>query len=134
LRSSDPTAKPGVILRPKLLGDGAQTIVARLTAPRLESDLPGRKVELVMDDEQVLLRELEKCKGRTNAVSRPIHEGLRFEHQDTLAQEIQLRELAFEAGAKPDGPVPLDQSIDGTETDVVSGRLISRAGIAQSDD
>jgi hypothetical protein len=59
---------------------------------------------------------------------------LRFEHQQTLSVQVQLCDLAFEAGAKPASPVPFDQSIDDTEADIVASRLVSRAGIAQTDD
>jgi hypothetical protein len=57
-----------------------------------------------------------------------------FEDHQTLTEKIQLRNLAFEAGSKPAGPTPFDQTIDGEEPNIVASPVISRAGIAQSDD
>jgi hypothetical protein len=67
-------------------------------------------------------------------VARPVHERLRLEYDKPLTFDIKLRNLALKTTTKPDRTVPLNQSFNGTKSDIVSSFLIARTRIAQTDD
>ena len=129
-----------------------------LPAIELDPNHPERKVDLIVHDDNVTDWNLSKGKEGLKGLSTPIHEGLRFnqiprpiaysKHPFTKAIALKPpgdREITgdcgtcigatvrFNATAIP-GNRGSSQRVDDGETNIVSGRIVTSAGITKTYD
>jgi hypothetical protein len=81
---ADADPHPPVIVA-ALGGDRAQAVVPGIAAPELDAQLPGRKVELVVEDHDVPERDLVETLRLRDRAAGLVHVGLRLEDEHALS-------------------------------------------------
>ena len=114
-----------------------EPVVAGVAATLLELELAGGDLELVVDGEDLLRRDLEEARQRRHRLAGEVHVGHRLQQPDRAGRarrivhpgdqarvlRVQLRRRLQAARERIDPPEP----------GVVAGVLVFRAGIAQAD-
>src|SRR5262249_4076675 len=114
--------------------DRAQSVVAGDAAAGLDPHLAGRKVDLVVDHDDVGQPELVEMRGFRHRAARLVHEGAGQQQQRALAGERPFRRHALKAPPPRTDAMALGDRIDGHETDIVSVAGVARTGIAEPDE
>lgn len=101
-----------------------------------ECDFGCRKVDLIMEDEDILTLNLIKSRQRSYHIPRIIHKSLRFCKDDFFSCSFSLDDFSLELCYKfPASKLfSLIPAIQKRESDIVSGFFIIFAWIAESDD
>ena len=95
-RAADADAHPEVVLRAGRAGDRPQPVVAALAAAALEADRGERDVELVVDDDEVLDREVVVVEQAADGPAGLVHVGERTGEHHPPAGEAALTRRARE--------------------------------------
>src|SRR3546814_14801497 len=86
--------------------------MAGMAAAGLDADLAGREVELVMQHDNLLRRNLEEMRRFTDRLAGQVHEGLRLQRQCLGTAEDALGQFAVEPLAERLETVLLGDRID----------------------
>src|SRR5450755_1840068 len=79
--------------------DVTQPVMAAGAAALLHADAAGGEVELVVEDDHAVERDLQEAHRFAHRLARFVHEGHGFQDQRTLTAEMAFRHLAVEAVA-----------------------------------
>jgi hypothetical protein len=79
---SDP--HPYEPVAPQFLQQGAETVVAGMTAPFLQFNPPEGDIEVIVDDDEVLKGDFMEIKRLGHGTPGKIHEGLGFQKEQLL--------------------------------------------------
>ncbi len=128
------------------------------TAIKLDPDHPEREVDLIVHDDNITDWNLSKRKEGLERLSTPIHEGLRFNQtprpltysKHPFAKAISLKpprasEITSDSGTSVGATIGLNttaisgnrasaQRVHDGETDIMSGRIVTSAGITKTYD
>ena len=130
---ADADAHPPVI-RPDQRVDRAQTVMAGSAAAALDPQLARPQIDLVVDHDDLLGRDLIEPRRLGDRFAGIVHEGLRLQQKPPLAADRPFGELASEAAAKAREAVPPGDRVDRHEADIVPVAGVAGAGIAEADD
>jgi len=133
-RAPDADADAKKILGVQVLLDRLQTVVARKAAPGLELDATDVEIELVVDDDDRIVRldavALYEVTDRTAGL---VHEGLRERDDHPGVADAKLgRRGGLLRGLEPI-VVAFGQHLDDIRAHVVARALVVRTRVAQSD-
>src|SRR5918995_2798326 len=115
------------------LGNRAKPVVPREPASRASLQPTEIQVDLVVDHEYALGRDLEEARSRRDRAPRLVHERLRLQERDAMSVEPRLAEPAAEFRLERRSSTAREL-VDDSPPDVVPIALVSRARIAQPDD
>ena len=93
-----------------MVANAAQPVVAGDPAAALGPHLAGGEIDLVMQDDDGLGRELVEAHGGAHGAARFVHVGLRLEREHRVLAHAAVGDLAVEAGAPPEGAETLRRS------------------------
>src|SRR5919106_5725648 len=133
-RPPHPDSQAQELLRPERLRDRAQPVVPGESAPEPRLEPPQVEVALVVDDEQLLRRQLEEAEGGADGAPRLVHVGHRLEQRDARLADPQLAQIAGELAA-PGAAVAPRQLVHDHVADVVpvAGVLAARVPEARDE-
>ena len=112
-----------------------QAVIAAMTAAGLETDIAGRKVDLVMRDQDLCQRDFIVVKQGGNGRAAFVHKGLRLAQAAIHGAALVAAKLGVKFARSGKGHGALGgQRIDKPETRIVPGAGVLRAGVAEADD
>ncbi len=107
--------------------------MARQAAAEADLDPAGLEVDLVVDDGDLLGRELEEPGGRGERVAGEVHVGLGLQQRELLLADADLGQLAGELGAEGAAVAP-GELVDHHPAGVVPVARVLAARVAETDD
>ena len=113
--------------------DVAQAVVAAGAAALLHADAAGREVELVVEHDDAVERDLQEAHRFAHGLARLVHEGHGLQDQRALAAEMAFRHLAVEARTPRREDTAADDLVHRHESHIVPVPRIARPGIAEPD-
>ena len=120
---------------PELLADvgleGADAVVAAGAAALLDADLAGREVDLVVDHDDLLRRQLEEAQRLADRPAGFVHIGLRLYGQHLFPAQAALGAVRLEAVAPRRKGMAADDLVHRHEADVVPIVGVAGARIAE---
>lgn len=134
-RMSDADAQAPEIGTGKRRLDIAQAVMPCMATAALQLRLTGQQVELVVQHQNLVRRQLVETHQRPGSLPGSVHEGGRLCQNDQLAIDARLRNpgkkrfVLVERGAEV-----LGEMIGKPETGIVTRRFVLRSGVAQPDD
>lgn len=134
-RATNADANPQIVLGSQRLTRAPQAIVAVFSATALQAHSAEIKVQLVMNDDHVLWRNLEKVAQRTNRATRQIHvrARLRQHHLGIANPGLKNVRVGLLVGAEITKMIFRDL-IHRHKTNIVARRSILSTGISQAND
>src|SRR5438270_4495688 len=115
-------------------GDRAQAVMPGIAAADLHAQLPGREVEFIVEDDNVIQGDFIEAGGFMHRAAGIVHESLRLDEHDPLAANLAFAGARLEARAeRRKGVAPRDRS-DRHEADIVAIARVACAGIAEADE
>ena len=102
-------------------------------AALLHADAAGREVELVVEHDHAVERDLQETHCFAHRLARFVHEGHRLQDQRALAAEMAFGHLAVEARAPRREDTAADDLVRRHESHIVPVPRIARPGIAEPD-
>jgi hypothetical protein len=137
LHARMPDAQPQapIVARAQLGVDVAQAVVARMAAAELELGLAGQHIELVVDHEDFVGRDLEEARQRGHRFPGEIHERPGLEQPHGLAMQVGARDEAVVAAVVGQREFQFaGERVDPPEADIVARGFVFGARVAQSDE
>ena len=122
------------IVRPDVLMDRAQTVMARMPAAHLVFDLAGGEVDLVMQNHDILRVQLVKAHGGLHRLTREVHKGFRCEQDRAGRSEPPFADAALMFALPRGKPVIGRDAVERHKADVVPVARIFAARIAKAND
>src|ERR671918_569531 len=114
-----------------MLRERAEAVVTGEAAAEARLETAWLEVGLVMEDEDLLGRELEEARRRAHRTARLVHVGLRLQKRGLPPVEPDLREVAGEL--RPErAAVPTRELVADHEADVVARPRVLAPGISQA--
>src|SRR4030095_8973486 len=127
-RMADTDSKPPEVLGSELCGDVLQPVVTGDAPAELHLRLARKKVELIVDDQDLRRRNREKARRGGDRPPGEIH--LRYRFQETHVA-LRLGEMALELPLPlKRGPELRRKSVDEPEASVVAGERVFATRIA----
>src|SRR5690606_18704162 len=93
-----------------------------------------REVDLVVENDDVLLRNLEEARGFADGGAALVHVGLGLQEQDALAADLAVGRLSLELALPGAEAMRARDGVRRHETDVVAVAGVLAAGIAETDE
>ena len=135
VRLTDPDPKAAELLRPKLVDDRPQAVVAAVAAAFAEAQLAEWQREVVGQDQHIRERGVLAGQHLAHGEPRVIHEGERLDQgqvKTPVPAQHHARVVTLPATARPTCTV--GDPIDHQPADVVARPGVLRPGVAQADD
>jgi hypothetical protein len=105
--------------------------MAGIAAALLYAQLHGREVDLVMENDDIVERDLEEILRFGDRAAGFVHEGHGFQQQNTLAAKLAFGNLALKTPPPRREAVAAVNPVDGKKTDIVPVGRVARPGIAE---
>ncbi len=103
-------------------------------AALLHPHLARHEIDLVMDDENLVQRDLVELGSSLYRAAGLVHVGLGLQDQKLVAGKIAFRCRALEARTPGAESVAADDGVRRQESDIVPVERVAAPGIAQADD
>ena len=131
--TADADADAQELGRAERLPDRAKPVVTREPAAEAHLDAAGVEVDVVVDDGDLLGRELEEARGGAERAAGEVHVRLRLQQRELQAVDADLGELAGELRLERAVVAPR-QLVDDQPADVVPVARVLAARVAEADD
>ena len=113
----------------------AQTVMAAVPPPPFQPDRTGWQIQLVVDNQDLVQRDLEERRQRTDRLAAAIHIGHGFLQAALVAAYKTACHFAHESPFRAETLLAVPyQFIDKPKPGIMPGGFILGAGIAESDD
>src|SRR5438067_2213672 len=113
--------------------DRAQPVVAGTAAAALDPELARPQVDLVVDHDDLVRRDLVEAYRGEHRFAGGVHEGLRPQQQTAAAANHPFRKLALEAGTESREAVTAGDRLGRDKADIVPIAGVAAARIAEAD-
>src|SRR5579885_668145 len=113
--------------------DRAQAIVAGSAAAPLHPELARSEVDLVINDGDLVRRDLVEARTGTDRIARTVHEGLRLQQKHPHVADRAFGQGALELGTEGRHPVAEGDRVRRQEADIVPRLRVAAARIAEPD-
>jgi hypothetical protein len=132
----DTDTNPAIVLGAEHFGDGLDTIVAGRATADTGTNLPESNIEFIVDDHDMLGRNLIKMCYRLHGFPTQVHKGCGFEGDDFAVADspfchADLHVFLFNPRAELHGA---RKRVDALKTNVVTRPNILVAGVTEADD
>ncbi len=107
--------------------------MAGVAAAQLRLDAPGGQVDVVVQCDHALGRQLEEVRRLAHRAAGVVHVGARLHRQHLLARQPTLGRLGLKAPAPRGEAVAADDRLQGHEADVVPIAGVTRPRVAEAD-
>src|SRR5690606_31728283 len=112
--------------------DRAKSVIAAVAAARFDADFSKRQIQLVMKDEHIFKRDLEKAHRFADGLAGEVHICRGFEHKNLLAADCPLGDHALKADPSRHKGMAANNLIHRHKSKVMPVAFISLAGITEA--
>ena len=133
--AADAEADPREVAGSEMAHDVTQPVVPSVAAPFLEPHGSGGEVEVVMHHEDRCGRDSEVLRDRSDRLTAPVHVGRRLDEPHAPRLRACLAGIEREAPSRSEfRPEASGEPVGEPEPRIVSGFLVLRARVAETDD